>query len=507
MTTTNLPPAWRRYALCLLFAILMSLSFPPLQLGFLAYWGLLPLFYLLEGLSYKQALKWAYLAGVLWNLGTLYWIGWVTLPGLVGVILVLPLYLLIYVWAHLFLRQRLGAKYIFLTPFVWTAVEYLKSLGSLGFPWTSLAYTQTYYTDLIQYASLTGAYGVSFWIVWINVILFVIIKQRPIGKRLFSYLIALVLLFLLPLIYAKLVVPRPSEFKEGIRVALVQGNIDPYLKWDDSFVTRNMVIYDSLTLACQNQKPELVIWPETATACFLRAKLDYQAPVLKLVDQLNAPILTGSPDYRFLENGKYETYNGLLLLQPDFSPMQSYWKMHLVPFGERVPFEDSIPYLHNFFENLNMGTGDFAPGHEYKIFTMNWHNQNLPFAGVICYESVFPDQVRRFIKMGGKLLVIVTNDAWFGNTSGPYQHNQIAIFRAIENRVSIARCANTGISCLVDPFGKILARTKLNEQTTLTGNVPLYASTTFYTQHGDLFAIVLTGLSGMALVLATLRRS
>ncbi len=506
MIFKELSPNWNRFALTLFFAILMSLAFPPLQLGFLAYWALVPLFFLLEDLTTRQALKWGYLAGLFWHLGTLYWIAWVTLPGLIGVLLILPLYLMVYAWAHVFLKERFGMRYLYIIPFVWVAIEYLQSLGTLGFPWSLLAYTQTYYTDLIQYVTVTGAYGVSLWVFFINVIIFILIRTRPQLRQALIWLAILIALFIIPFIYGKLVIPSEEDFEEEIRVALIQGNVDPYVKWDASFLDQNFEIYDSLTLSIADQRPDLVVWPETATACYLRSRPEYLSRVFEIARQVGAPILTGTPDYEYLDENRYNTYNGLMLIQPGYNALQVYWKMHLVPFGERVPFEDTVPFLQNFLESLNMGIGDFSEGKKYKIFIMRRKNEPLRFAGVICYESVFPDLVRRFIKLGGRFLVIVTNDAWFGNTSGPYQHAQIAVFRAVENRVSIARCANTGISSFIDPYGRILKKSRFNQQAALVQDIPLRRETTFYTQHGDLFSYVVLGISGLALMGAAAKK-
>ena len=138
---------------------------------------------------------------------------------------------------------------------------------------------------------------------------------------------------------------------------------------------------------------------------------------------------------------------------------------------------------------------------------MEFNNELLSIIGVICYESVFPDLIRRFVKMGGKLLVVVTNDAWFGNTSGPYQHAQIAVFRAIENRISIARCANTGISSFIDPYGRIIDETKYNQRANLIKSIPLRKESTFYMQHGDIFSFFLVAISGLSFITALLRRN
>ncbi len=486
--------------------MLLGLSFPPLQLGFFAYWAFLPLFFLFETCSPKQALLWGYVAGFFWNLFTLYWVYVATIAGVIGLLLVLPIYVMIYGWLHVTLREKLGKNYVFLLPAIWVTIEYLRSLGSAGFPWTALAYTQTYYTDLIQYADITGVFGVSFWVFLLNIILFILLKERPPIRKTIPLILILVGLLLIPYIYGKITQPPRNYPKENIRVGLVQGNIDPYLKWSEGFVDQNFAIYDSLTHLVYKEDLDLIVWPETATASFVRNKPQYLTYLHELSDSLDVPILTGSPDYEVIAAGEYETYNSVLLFQPNENSLQSYNKMILVPFGERVPLEDTFGFLHDFLERFNMGTGDFAPGKALGLLNMELDSRRFPIAGIICYESVFPDHVRRLITLGAKLLVIVTNDGWYGNTSGPYQHAQIAVFRAIENRVSIARCANTGISSFIDPYGRILEDSEFNETYVGAMELPIHEKLTFYSRHGDVFAMLLAGLSGLAVISTFLKR-
>ncbi|UCE05178.1 MAG: hypothetical protein JSW07_16380 [bacterium] len=194
--------------LSLLSSVLLSLSFPPMKLGFLAYMAIVPFFLLLEDKNYKGSIRWGFLTGLFMNIGTLYWISWVTVPGAIAAIIYLPIYLVIYSFLHTFLRLKLGEKYIYLCiPFLWTGIEYLRSLGVLGFPWSSLAYTQSYYLSLIQYVSFTSVYGVSFWVVTINVFVLLILKNFSNLKKVFIYFIILIFLLLIPWIYGSLVIP------------------------------------------------------------------------------------------------------------------------------------------------------------------------------------------------------------------------------------------------------------------------------------------------------------
>ena len=262
----------RSLILALFSAVLLSLSFPPMKLGFLAYITLIPFFLLLEGKNYRESLRWGFLTGFFMNIGTLWWINFVTVPGAIAAILYLPIFLVIYALLHTFLRQRLGEKYLYwCVPFLWTGVEYLRSLGVLGFPWNSLAYSQSYYLSLIQYVSFTSVYGVSFWVVTINVIIFLMIKNFLNFKKVIIYFFVLILLFIVPWIYGTLVIPgEDSKPEENIRVGLIQGNIDPYVKWDDEFLEENWRIYKQLTIDAAKSNPQLIIWPETAVPDFLR---------------------------------------------------------------------------------------------------------------------------------------------------------------------------------------------------------------------------------------------
>lgn len=497
---------WNRLTLCLLFSFSLGLAFPPLQLGFFAYWAFIPLFFLFESCTPKQALRWGFLAGFIWNLSVLYWIQFATLPGLIGVLIVLPCFVMIYGWFHVTLKQRMGRKYIYFLPAIWVSIEYFRSLGSLGFPWTALAYTQTFYTDLIQHADIVGVFGVSFWVFWINIIVFLIIKEKPPLKKSLLLIGILIALFLIPFVYGKLTIPKSNDFEKKIKVALVQGNIDPYLKWSDGFVDKNIAIYDSLSRAVHSEDVDLIIWPETATAAFVRNKPRIAKFLFDLTDSLNVPILTGSPDFKYLGNGKYETFNSVFLFQPGDRRFQSYNKMILVPFGERVPLEDKFEFLNDFLEQLNMGAGDFSPGKNLNLVNMNFGEEIVPTGSLICYESVFPNHVRKMVKMGADLLVIVTNDGWYRNTSGPYQHAQIAVFRAIENRTSIARCANTGISSFIDPYGRILAKSKFNEVYLSAMDLPLRNEHTFYSMYGDVFALLVVGMSAVGTIVTFTRR-
>lgn len=503
----------KKLILSIICGIVLSLSFPPLKLGFMAYWGLIPFFIILQDSGYKEAMKWGYLTGLFINIGTLYWISWVTIPGSIAAILYLPLFFVLYSIFHTFLRLRLGKSYLLIAiPFLWTGIEYLRSLGVLGFPWTSLAYTQTYYLSLIQYASYTSLYGVSFWVVTINVVIMAIFYYHANFKKVVFFFIFLICLFLFPWIYGKLVIPEEDGVQEKIKIALIQGNIDPFVKSDADFWQENFDIYEKLTEQAAQQNPQLIIWPETAVPTYLRYTPEYVVRVRNLISNLNIPLITGAHDAKFTADNAYTTHNSVFLILPHDNRLENYAKLHLVPFGERVPFTETVPQFKNFLESLEMGEGNFSPGNEIKTFEIpiDFKSQKLTIKVpvIICFESLFSDLVRKFIiDKGAQLLVIITNDGWFKRSAAPYHHAQAAVFRAIENRISIARCANTGVSMFINPYGKTIDSSPIFERLFLVDELPLRENTTFMTSHGNVFSIAISIFNLAPLIFALFKKN
>ncbi|MDZ7372542.1 MAG: apolipoprotein N-acyltransferase [candidate division KSB1 bacterium] len=488
--------------------VAFGLSFPPFRLGFVAYWALVPLFYLLEGKNGRQAVRWSYVAGFLAHLATLYWISWVTIPGALGALLVLPLFFVLYGLGHHWLASHLGPHFVYALPFLWTGIEYLRSLGQIGFPWLSLGYTQSYYTSLIQYASVTSVFGVSFWVAWLNVLIYLYLRA-PGWKRRLVLILVMAVLFLLPWVHGRVVMRQYRETQEKIRLALIQGNIDPYRKWDSAFLDDNMSTYERLTEEALKSRPALIIWPETALPMYIRHEPRYLQWMYEHIGRWETPVLSGAPDYEYGEDGVLRTYNAAFLFEPGRADLQWYAKLQLVPFGERVPYQGALGWFKDLLDKLEMGQGDFSPGPGVRVFHLkaalsgSSAIRRVCLATVICYESIFPDLVRQFVLAGGQFLVVITNDGWFGRTSGPYQHERAAVFRAIETRRWIARCANTGLSCLIDPLGRVQKETDLYREAVVVGEVELRDEDTFYLRYGNVFtrAVTLGNVVPIALAL------
>jgi apolipoprotein N-acyltransferase len=485
----------------------LILSFPPFPTGFLAIIALIPFFMFLRGKSPGKALLGGYFLGLVWASGTLYWIGWATIAGLICVLLLLPAYLALFAFVYAWFGKIWGDRSVLAAPILWVGMEFLTTLSVLAFPWNFLAYTQTYVPVLIQYASITGAYGVTFWIVLLNVLLYkaFIINRTPRRRRIL--IIFILLLFVIPWLHGRGIYSRPVEETKTIQVALIQGNIDPYEKWSPEFLTTNFEIYGRMTKSASISGPDLIIWPETATACYIRDRQYERLWMHHLVDSTGIPLLTGSPDYHWDSSTGLEKTNSAVLFMPGARTLQRYAKIKLVPFSERVPFRGSMPFIYNWAQKMDLDIGDFTPGDSLVVFRIHGDDSTTTrFSAAICYESVFPALVSRSLAEAAHFLVVITNDGWFGYTSGPYQHARIAVLRAIENRVWVARCANTGISMFIDSRGVIRKNTSWNEETVLQMDIDCTLERPFYSRHSkdiewgilliNASLILVTGFSG-----------
>lgn len=535
----------KNVALCTVFALFITFAFPPFQFGFLAYFALIPLFLVLENKSPKEAFRWAYFSGLMVNLMLLYWIGWATIAGAFSAIIVLPAYLGLFGVLHALTLKKWGYLAYWLTPVWWTGLEWLKTLGQTAFPWFTLGYSQSYYLYLIQFAEYVTVYGISFWLVLLNVLVFLGIKHR---QWKFAGVFALLILF--PFLHGKMIIPRTDEInpEKSVRVGLVQGNVDPFKKWKLEYKDLSFVKYGRLTAEIARHEPDLIVWPETATPCWLKHEMEYLKRVRDQVDSLGIPLLTGTPDYRFVTETEYRTFNTAVLIQPQRYDLPTYEKMRLVPFGERIPYEDTFPFsmFKELLNKLEMGQGNFSPGKKPVIFSIpqrgkNWQDgvrhletsddvpvnanserpipqipdelfqttsDSIHFGVAICYESVFPQIVRRFVTLGADFLLVITNDAWFGRTSMPYQHLQYAVFRAIENRISVARCTNGGISGVIDPYGRVSKTTNLYEEAKVVADLPVLNQRSFYERHGNFFTnsvLIIFGFLLLAVLLLPLK--
>lgn len=499
-------------ALIFLSAFLLVISFPKFDLSIVSWIALIPLLYVIQGKSVYRTFLIGWLCGVIFYTGLIYWIvvvtttyGKLSYPLGILVMLLLVSYLSLYFGCALagaqFIEKKTSLKVSMCLPFIWVTMEYLRSFLFTGFPWENLGYSQYRSLLLIQCADITGVYGITFLIVYINTTLYLLL--RGITTKIIPYkeITFAILLLIATTLYGKV---RLTEMKKltdsstAIKVGLVQANIDQNIKWNLAFRKYAMEVHQALTLKAREENARLVIWSEASTPFYLQSEPDYQHLIFSIIGETSTYLLLGSPVYD-QRDGRWHNFNSAFLLSPHSKIVGRYDKIHLVPYGEYVPLKRFFPFIDKMVE----GIGDFHSGETITLL-------NLPEAScgvLICYEIIFPDLTRRFVKQGAHFLTNITNDAWFGNTSAPYQHLSMVVFRAIENRRSIARAANTGISALIDATGEIKTSSTLFTETLITGTITILHLSTFYTTYGDVFAYFSTLFSAIVFLSALIRKS
>ncbi len=477
--------------LSLLSGVLLFLSFPKFNLAFLVWFALVPLLIALKDKSLKESFAFGLLTGFIFFLGILYWISIFSIAGLVILCLYLGLYIAIFAWGLSFVKQRSNLSEIMVVPLLWTGLEFLRSLGLLGFPWGSLAYAQYKSLPLIQIVRFTGVYGVSFLIVLVNATVASLFTSR---QRILRKVFPVILILFFSISYGYLVISQKLA-KESLKIGIVQGNIPQEKKWDPDFRNTIINIYRQSTHKLSGKNPALIIWPETAIPGYFKHNKKIREEILNIAQETKSHLIVGSPD--FGSTNKY--YNSAFFISPAGKIINEYRKIHLVPFGEFVPFKRIFPFI----KKVVRGVSDFSFGNEYTVFPL----PQAKFSVIICFEDIFPDLVRNFVKSGAEFIVNITNDAWYKRTSAPYQHANMTIFRAVENNVSIVRVANTGISSFINPYGKIEKSTDIFASKSLVQKVVLPRKKTFYTKYGDIFSWFCVGLSVLFMVKALIKRS
>ena len=482
----------KRAPLLAIFAgLLLALSFPSPGLSILAWGALVPLLAATGGQTPKQTFKLGFLAGFIAYTGIFYWLnivmttyGKLPLAVSFSLTLIMAAYLSLYVasaTALARLGERRGIPLALGLPVVWVALEFLRSWLLTGFPWAILGYTQYRTLPLIQIADLTGVYGVSFLLVLGNVVLFRTmgaISDRS-DRR---YPLALTGLFALLLAacagYGFVGLNAP-ESGRTVKVALAQGNIPQDIKWNPAFQEETVSIYERLSRKSAGGNYDLIVWPESSLPFFFEKEPVYSARVSNLAKELGSSLIVSSPA---LEKGvmKDRYYNSAFLIDRDGTTLGRADKMHLVPFGEYVPMAKLLPFVNKMVE----GIGDFSPGEAITPLPARFGKLGM----LVCFEGIFPEISREYVRKGATVLVNITNDAWFGRSSAPYQHLSMTVFRAVENRVPLVRAANTGITAIIDSRGHIVRMTGLFHEALLTGEIRVGSQTTFYTRYGDLFA-------------------
>jgi apolipoprotein N-acyltransferase len=507
--------------------IALFASQPSFDFSALAWVGLAPLLLVFSGKRPGAAFLLFYLAGAIFFLGIFHWI--LRIPGytlLHHALLALYMgaFFAVFGFLFAFLGRRLGfLAALFAAPFLWVSIEFARSnLSFLALPWGLLGHSQYKHPVIIQIASLAGAYGLSFLIVLMNSSLAAIVfpwqeRSTAVGadhtrltRRRKRVLVGGVTacLVVFALVYGYVVTSRPIA-GERVQIAVVQGNIEQDKKWDPKYASMIMKTYTDLTYKAAEKKPTLILWPESATPRSISTDAKLQSQVRELARSTGAYLLLGSTQLQKFkvqtpQSAKYLNSAFLIPPGPGEIKNQRYDKIRLFPFGEYLPYKDTIPWrLINVPE-----FGNYLAGKEYTVFKTPFSR----FGVTICWENIFPDLVREFVRHGAQFMVNVTNEAWFGPITAPYQFVAMSVFRAVENRVFVVRCTNTGISCFIDPYGRVINRVTGTDggdifvQGFMNGSIVPLDSRTIYTQYGDWFVWLCILVSMVFLVISTFRR-
>jgi apolipoprotein N-acyltransferase len=520
----------------ILSSLLLIVSFPNFDLGFLAWAGLVPLFLVINNKTPSWSFLLSFICGILFFLGIFHWILSIpkfTLPQQIALALYLGSFFGLFGLGFSFIATRWSYPLaLWAAPFFWVLFEYIRSnLSFLSVPWALLAHSQYEYPTVIQIASITGTYSLSFLIVMVNAAIAAALSlysPRSKGQEIFFtsavagkehsipkkqnikfVLIAMVfLLTVLTVLYGQLTLSKPIVGNR-VKISVVQGNIEQPKKWDAQYAREIMKTYTELSLEATKDQPALIIWPETATPGGVNQDMRLYMEVRNVAKNAGAHLLLGSSQQQKISGEKkrdLKYMNSAFLISPDPKvPMsQRYDKIRLFPFGEYLPFQEIIPWSHFGVPNM-IG---YVSGKEFTVFAL----PEVRFGVTICWENVFPEMIRQFVKNGAQLIINITNEAWFGRSAAPHQLVSISVFRAVENRIFVVRCANTGVSCIIDPYGRVIDRVR-NEKGqdifirgAISGWVTPLESSTLFTRYGDLFPWVCMIISAFFLSAAFFRR-
>jgi apolipoprotein N-acyltransferase len=489
------------FLLAVISGILWVLVFPRFNFEILAWFAFIPLLSAIETKTPQRSALLGFIFGMVFYSWGLNWVTntMINYGGLLPIVsfMVLGLlaaYLSFYTALFCYLIRRVckdnrGLVFLF-APVLWTALEYIRSTHSeFGFSWLGLGYSQFKTLPVIQMAEVTGVYGVSWLIMLVNIGLYLAWKSwREPGQMGVRFLSVTFLVFACWWGYGSVAMNRPDAEKQStITVGLIQGNVEQFMKWNPLYQKKVINKYRDLTLKAAESKPHLIVWPETALPFFYNQHVAGTQFVNDLARQAQTPILFGSP-HKENSDDKIIHYNSAYLVSESGETQNRYDKIHLVPFGEFVPFRKILFFVEKMVEMI----GDFGRGKEATVFDVAGHK-----AGVsICYELIFPDLIRQAVKNGADFLVNITNDAWFGKSAASYQHMSMGVLRAVENRVPIVRAANTGISGTIDANGVLRDETDLFvEAAKITQIAPRQRGFTFYSAYGDVFSWLCMGLT------------
>jgi apolipoprotein N-acyltransferase len=483
------------FALALLSGALLALSFPKFGHSAFAWIALAPLLVAVghRAQSTRRAFTLGLTSGVVYFTGTLYWLvetmttfGGLSIPFATVAAALLIAYLSLFPAFFSLIVSRLtralGRQALLLAPFVWVASEMGRTYILMGFPWELLGYSQAPVLPIAQLASVVGVYGLSAFVAMVSATAAYVTLARGPARWRAAALTAVAVLGVG--VWGGLRLRESSLTREGtpVRVAVLQGNVLQDQKWDPALRDAILRRYIEMSREAIGRNAQFILWPESSTPLPYEQDVASGAAIRRLAREGHITLLIGSDQIepvRPVDQGKpaERLYNAAYLIQPDGATAAIYRKIHLVPFGEYVPFKRILFFVGTLVEAVS----DFTPGTEAVLLPVAGHQAST----AICYEVIYASLMRDFVEHGSELLTTITNDAWYGRSSAAYQHWQQASMRSIEEGRYLARAANTGISGFVDPYGRVLQKSDLFVSAVMTEDVRFLTDRTVYSRIGD----------------------
>lgn len=480
--------------------LLLSITFPCANMSLIAFIAMVPLLLAIRNQSISRAFVLGLITGIVFFGILLFWIAgirlyqvdqWLLVIGWMVASIACALFIGVFA-ACVSMWEMRKTRVFFLAPaIIWTALEFIRSHFPLeGFPWGILGYSQYQNLILIQTAELTGVFGISFLIVLINTAIIGIISRT---KNNWYGTGITVVVIIICLVWGNIKLGENLASGKTLKIAVIQTNIGIEQSWDWEISREKILLMlNRLTQKAAKSNPDLIVWTETAILSSPATSPWMKKRLSSITEQLNSYLLVGAPH---MIEGNY--YNSAFLISSKGQIINRYDKIHLVPFGEMIPGEELFPFLRKIFPQA----GIYSPGKKYTVF-----NEPGKFCTLICYEGIFGDLTRRFIKKGSEFIVNISNDAWTRTKASYYQHLSMDVFRAVENRRYFIRAGNTGISAIIDPNGKIEQSVGVGREGIIISHIFLSKHLTLYSRRGDMFAWLCLFITIMGIVWGQMRQ-